>query len=68
MNYCPNCGENLKSTKTESVELAPFPSPYSIPTTGGSGCLWDSMPETFPGSGIKIAGLFCPCPIHAMWC
>lgn len=25
-------------------------------------CLWDSMPETFPGSGIKIGQLSCPCP------
>lgn len=25
-------------------------------------CMWDSMPETSPGSGMKIAGLVCPCP------
>lgn len=25
-------------------------------------CLWDSMPETHPGSGIKIGQLSCPCP------
>ena len=25
-------------------------------------CLWDGMPETFPGSGIKVGCLSCPCP------
>lgn len=25
-------------------------------------CLWDSMPETFPGSGTKVGHLACPCP------
>ena len=25
-------------------------------------CLWDGMPETSPGSGIKIGSLSCPCP------
>lgn len=25
-------------------------------------CLWDSMPETSPGSGVKIGSLYCPCP------
>lgn len=25
-------------------------------------CLWNSMPETFPGSGIKVGALVCPCP------
>ena len=25
-------------------------------------CLWDSMPETSPGSGVKIGMLSCPCP------
>jgi hypothetical protein len=25
-------------------------------------CLWDTMPETFPGSGTKIGMLSCPCP------
>ena len=29
---------------------------------GEQPCLWDSMPETTPGSGVKIAGLSCPCP------
>ena len=26
------------------------------------GCLWDGMPETSPGSGMKIGMLSCPCP------
>lgn len=25
-------------------------------------CLWDAMPETFPGSGMKIGHLSCSCP------
>lgn len=25
-------------------------------------CLWDAMPETYPGSGTKIGMLSCPCP------
>jgi hypothetical protein len=25
-------------------------------------CLWDSMPETYPGSGVKVGHLSCPCP------
>lgn len=34
----------------------------------GTGCLWDGMPETFPGSGMKIAGLVCPCPKCSVRC
>lgn len=25
-------------------------------------CLWDGIPETYPGIRVKIAGLVCPCP------
>lgn len=38
----------------------------NIPTERG--CLWDSMPETSPGSGMKIGQLACPCPKCAVWC
>jgi hypothetical protein len=50
--------EEFKKLQERVKRLENF---HDIPILG-EGCLWDSMPETSPGSGVKIAGLSCPCP------
>lgn len=35
---------------------------WNIQRTTKIPCLWKNMPETSPGSGIKIGWLSCPCP------
>ena len=37
-------------------------------TTWNQSCLWDSMPETYPWSWMKIWGLVCPCPKCTIMC
>lgn len=72
---CLDCGF-IWSNKTEYIPTQPtkvdpvLPNDnwtwtiQNSPYTGGTSnpCLWDSMPETYPGSGIKIGNLYCGCP------
>ena len=54
---CPICGGWFKKDSGHSHFQ------YVPPTLNREEpCLWDSMPETSPGSGVKIGMLSCPCP------
>ena len=57
---CPNCGKVHNPIVMEcncSLSLA-FKQKQAIEQP----CLWDSMSETSPGSGIKIGRISCTCP------
>ena len=55
---CPKCGI-VNAPHVNSCFCSVNNSPI---TNNDQSCLWDSMPETFPGSGMKIGQLSCPCP------
>lgn len=49
MNYCPNCGYELKkAVEINEVNLKPFPSPYSIETTGESKVVGTEQVNFYP--------------------
>lgn len=68
MNYCPNCGHDLKGAAASATGCTCYAglcfihSPKTIPSTGG--CLWDSIPAD--ANGNKVAGIACPCPKHSV--
>lgn len=69
---CPKCGKvNAPFVRNCDCHI-PTPKDIALPATPGfvipadkdykNHCLWDSMPETSPGSGVKMGMLSCPCP------
>jgi len=61
--YCVYCGKpNTADTPLIPIPVQPYTVPEIVYKKYKQPCLWDSMPETPPGSGTKIGLLNCNCP------